>query len=218
MKQVKLEAQKREKRGKETNKKIRKRGIVPAVLYGKDSPSMPLQVIERELKKAITSGAGYNVVIELKINGNGENSHLVMVSEVQKDPLGSQIHHVDFHRISLDKKVTATVPLHFTGEPAGVKKGGNLEHIVWSIEVETLPLNIPEHISINIAHMDIDDSLFIKDINPPQGVTILDDAEELVAIIHPPRSAEATEEAAPIGAPSAVQPEVIKKGKEEKEK
>jgi large subunit ribosomal protein L25 len=221
MKQITLETAIREKTGKETCKKLRRDGLIPAVLFGKDAESLSLQVSDKDFRKAMVV-SGRNVIIELKLPSPSENTHLAMVSEVQKDPLGLRILHIDFHKISLDTKVRATVPVHLHGEPKGLKKGGILEHLTWTIEIETLPLSIPDHIALDVSDLDIEDSLSIKDVKLAEGIEILNEPDEIIAIVHAPRVAEAAEgeaEAAPVAAPAAsTQPEVIKRGKEEKEK
>jgi len=219
MKQLVLEAQLREKKGKEHCKKLRQKGVIPAVLYGKSFDPMDLQVPDREFRKTISQKSGLNAIIELKVEPGSGEPLMAMVSDVQRDPLGKAILHIDFHKISLDVKVTATVPLHLAGEPKGIKKGGSLEHLIWKVEIETLPLNIPEHLTLNVAGLDIDESLAIKDIPVPAGVKILENPDEMVAIVHAQRGEEAaTGEEAILAAPVSSQPEVIKKGKEEKEK
>jgi large subunit ribosomal protein L25 len=217
MKQVTLEVKTREGIGKEHCRKLRKAAFIPAVLYGKDTSPVTLTVPEREMRKILASGS--NVLIELKVDPTGGASHLAMVTEVQKDPLGKIIHHIDFHKVSLDTKVTATVPIHITGEPKGVKTGGGvLEHMLWEIEIETLPLSIPNNINVNVAHLDIEDSFTVKDLNLPEIITVLNEPEEVIAIVHAPRTTETAEgeEGAAAPAASGSQPEIIKKGKEEK--
>lgn len=217
MKQVTLEVKTREGIGKEHCKKLRKAALIPAVLYGKDTSPLTLTVPEREMRKILASGS--NVLIDLKVDPAGGASHLAMVTEVQKDPLGKIIHHIDFHKVSLDTKVTATVPIHITGEPKGIKTGGVLEHMLWEIEIETLPLSIPNNINVNVAHLDIEDSFTVKDLNLPEIITVLNDPDEVIAIVHAPRTSETGEgeEGAAAPAASGSQPEIIKKGKEEKE-
>lgn len=219
MKQVTLETKIREGIGKEHCKKLRQNALIPAVLYGKDTSPVTLTVPERDFKKILASGS--NVLIELKLDQNGGASHLAMVTEIQKDPLGKKIQHIDFHKVSLDTKVTATVPIHIVGEPVGVKTaGGVLEHMLWAIDIETLPLSIPNNINVNVAHLGIEDSFTVKDLNLPELITVLNDPNEVIAIVHAPRAAETTGTAeAPVAAisASAATPEVVKKGKEEKE-
>jgi large subunit ribosomal protein L25 len=220
MKQVVLEAQLREKKGKEYCKKLRRMGVIPAVIYGKAFDPMDLQVPDREFKKSISQKAGLNAIYELKVEKRSGDPLLAMVANVQKDPLGKMILHIDFHKISLDVKVTATVPLHLTGEPKGIKKGGNLEHLIWKVEIETLPLNIPDHLTLDVTGLDIDEGLAIKDIPLPDGVKILENPEEMVAVVHTQRAEEAAAapEEAIVAAPVSTQPEVVKKAKEDKEK
>lgn len=222
MKQIALEAYVREKKGKEYCKKVRRRGFIPAVLYGKQVPSVMIEVPEREFRKAISTHAGHNVIIELQMQGNGKNSQLAMIAEIQKDPLRIRILHIDFRSISLDIKVTVEVPVHIQGEPKGVKRGGILDHIIWMLEMEALPLNIPEEIVVNVSSLDIGESITIKDLKPPESAIFLGDPDAIIAIVHPPRTAEAIKEEAPgeavVAQQQPAQPELIKKGKEEEEK
>lgn len=221
MKQVTLDAKIRDKKGKKYCKKVRRTGIIPAILYGKGFESVSIEVPEKEFRKAIATHAGQNVILELLMAGNGENSQLAMIAEIQKDPLGLLITHIDFHKISLDTKVTAEIPVHLHGESAGVKRGGILDHVTWTIEVEALPMAIPDGIDLNVSSLDFEDSITIKDIIPPEGVTVLGDPDAVVVIVHPPRT-EAEVTVAPeaelvTGAEKSAEPEVIKRGKEEKE-
>lgn len=219
MKQVTLEANIREKKGKEYCKSQRRKGYIPAILYGRQSPSQMIEVPEKDFRKAISTHSGQNIIIELQMKGNGKGAQLAMVADVQKDPLGTRILHVDFNKISLDTKVTVEVPVHIQGEPKGVKRGGILDHVLWSLEVESLPLSIPDEIVVNVAGLDFDESITIKDIVPPEGVAFLGEPDAVIAIVHPPRTVEevtpAEEEAAAIAPAGTTQPEVIKKGKEE---
>ena len=144
-----------------------------------------------------------------------------MIAEIQRDPLGKRILHVDFNKISLDTKVSAEVRVHIQGEPRGVKRGGILEHILWTLEIESLPLSIPEEIVVNVTGLDLEESISIKDLTPPEGVAFLGDPDAIIAIVHAPRTVEEIKEGAEeeivSAEPESSQPQLIKKGKEEEE-
>lgn len=220
MEQVKLEVQTRKNTGKESNKKLRAEGLVPAVIYGKDGKAASLQVKSKDIVKALNTEAGRNVILNLEVknNGNGENL-LAMVSEIQKDIFQRNIIHVDFLKISLDEKITTKIRIILTGEAPGVKEGGVLDHLLWEVEIETLPLQIPESIEVDISGLKIGNSIHVSDITPPEGVTILEEPTEMVVVVHPPRVVEEVVAAPLPGAlPTApAEPEVIARGKGEKE-
>lgn len=217
MRQTPLDVRKRIKGGKEFCKKIRRSGWIPGVLYGKGIKPILLEVDERQIEKILSSEFGQNVILNLKVAVNGfSESYLAMIADIQRDIFQKSMLHIDFHRISLDEMVRVRVPVELAGEVAGVKDGGTLEHVLWEVEVEALPLNLPEHIEVDISSLGIGSSFHVKDIVLPDGVKILGDLEEVVAILHPPKVV-VVEEAAPAPAAPvrAAEPEVIKKGKEE---
>lgn len=238
MEQVLLKAGKREEKGKEKCKKIRVKGNVPAIVYGKSVDSMPIAVTEKDFTKVLKTESGQNVIINLQIDENKDKDFLVMVSEIQRDVFQKKILHVDFHKISLDEKVTVSIPVKLIGESLGVKEGGVLDHVLWQIEIETLPMQIPEHVEADISELKIGDSLHVKDIKFPEGVTTTAELEDAVVIIHHPKAEEvaapvaavegeaeavpAVAAAAAVAAPEAKAaggggPEIIKKGKKEEE-
>ncbi|MFH1454351.1 MAG: 50S ribosomal protein L25 [Armatimonadota bacterium] len=234
MQQLLLKVEKREGTGKEKSAKIRQNAEVPGVIYGKGFENLLVKIPERELARALKTGSGMNVIINLEIDGKLDKDFLVMVSELQRDVFQKSILHVDFHKISLDQKVYVSVPVKLTGECPGVKEGGVVDHLLWQIDIEALPLKIPESIEADISGLAIGDALYIKDIKFPEGVEPKVEAEEAIVIIHAPKAeevavpaegeaiegAEGEVAAAPVAAteeekPKASEPEVIKKGKKE---
>lgn len=210
MKQVVLETKKRESQGKGSAKKIRKTGFVPAVLYGKGTDPVNIEVPEKDFSKGL-SKYGMNALFNIKV---GADSYTTMISEIQKAPLTKQIFHVDFHKIALDSMITTEVPVRLEGESRGVRAGGVLEHTLWNLEIEVLPLEIPEAIVIDVTSLDLDSEIRVKDLTLPKGVTSLSAPDLVVVAVKSQR--EESEEADLFAEPSA-EPEVIKKGKEDKE-
>jgi large subunit ribosomal protein L25 len=209
MHQVNLKAKLRENTGKGFCKKVRKSGSVPAVIYGNKFENVVISVDNMEFVKAITSSAGTRVIINLNIESEKETiQHTTIISEIQRDVFQKKYLHVDFHHISLDEVTHAEIPVTLHGESKGVKNGGMLDQLLWRVQIEALPLDLPEKIEIDITNLIEGQSFMVKDLNLPAGVKCLFDAEDIIAIVHPPRVAEeapagAAEAAAPVAAAPA---------------
>ena len=224
MEKINLKAKIREELGKEAVKKLRHQGFIPAVVY-KGKNCLNIKVSSKELSDVIHTKAGENVVVNLQIEGHRstkgkehtstkEMSKTVVIKEIQYHPVREQILHVDFNEISLTEVLVVKVPIAVKGEPRGSKEGGVLEHVLWEVEIECLPAQIPENISIDVSSLNIGDSILVKDLQIPQGLKVLSDLEATVVTLAAPRVEEAEvlkpEE-------EMVEPEVImeKKPKEE---
>jgi large subunit ribosomal protein L25 len=137
----------------------------------------------------------------------------VVVKEIQRDPVRDYILHVDFNEISLTEALKVNVPLVARGEPVGVKvDGGILEHVIRELQIECLPTAIPEKIEADVANLKIGDAIHVKDIVVPEGIKVLNDKELIAMIVKPPKVEVAATET---GAEGAVEPELIRKKKEE---
>ncbi|MBZ9569730.1 50S ribosomal protein L25 [Patescibacteria group bacterium] len=201
-----LSAKIRKEIGKKV-KDLRKKGILPAVLYGPEIKNLPLEIDLKEFEK-IYKEAGESSVIKLKIppqrgearsmklSGkhqkakNGEIS--VLIKEVVRDPLTEKFLHVDFYQPKLKEEVEAMVPLVFEGEAKAVKDfGGTFIKNISEVEVRALPLNLPKEIKVDIEKLKtFEDSILIRDLRLPEGVKILKDPEETVALVSPPEKVE----------------------------
>lgn len=214
MKEVVLKAKSREKLGKEHAKKLRKNGIIPAVVYGLETKTLPLEIESKSFYALLRGGLGENVILTLEIGDHKDGKKQVLIREVQRDPVRGDIVHVDFHQISLTKKIAIEVPIHLVGSPEGVKEGGILQHALRDLRVECLPTAIPEKIEVDVSHLKIGDSIHVADIKV-EGVDILSDLQSSVASVVPPTIFKEAEVA-----PAAVEvePEVITEKKEEGEK
>ena len=208
MEKVNLEAEIREKTGKGSSGRLRRTGYIPAVLYGEKEEPQPLIVNTKDLEKAISTEAGENVIISLKV---GDKARTVIVKELQTDPVRGDLLHVDLCQISLREKLKAAVPIEVRGESPGVKEGGILQHRLREIEVECFPTEIPESIPIDIGGLGIGDSLHIKDLRITGDIKILVDREETVVSIVPPTVEEV---APPTPEELVTEPEVIGEEKE----
>jgi large subunit ribosomal protein L25 len=170
-KQVKLKAEPRMNVGRSAARKLRARGLIPAVIYGGKNEPQALQVAAREINTMMSHASGENVLVELEIAGEG-SSRTALVQEVQHSPVGGEIRHVDFHAISMDEMIQAEVPLEPTGTAVGVKTfGGLLEQSLRALAIECLPGDLPDRITVDVSQLNIGDSIHVRDIQLPSGVT-----------------------------------------------
>lgn len=170
-KQVKLSATRRTGTGRSAVRKIKAQGGVPAVIYGGKNKPEPLQVAKRDISLLLSHASGENILVELEIDGEGVG-RLALMQEVQHAPLGGDILHVDFHAVSMDEMIEAVVPLEPTGIAEGVKTfGGLLEQNLRSLEIECLPRDLPDVITVDVSRLNIGDSIHVRELPLPQGVT-----------------------------------------------
>jgi large subunit ribosomal protein L25 len=211
MKEVVLKVRPREKLGKEHVKKLRRSGFIPAVVYGQETPSLPLEIEAKSFSALFRRGLGENILVTLAIGDQKDGGRKVLIREIQRDPVKGNILHVDFHEISLTKKLTIQVPIHLVGTPEGVKDGGILQHVLRELEVECLPTAIPEKIEVDVNSLKIGDSIHVADIKV-ENVEVLSDPESSILTVVPPTVFKEAEVAAPV---AEEEPEVITEKKEE---
>jgi large subunit ribosomal protein L25 len=216
-----LDAVKREGRGKNEANRLRAAGRIPAVVYGtakdgKAPEGVSLAVDPKALLRILHSDSGVNTLINLTVEGSESR---VMVKEYQLDPVTHHLLHADFYQLAMDKAITVTVPVLLRGEPRGVKtQGGLLDFVTREIEVLCLPTDIPEHIDLDVSEMLLNQSVRVRDLPQSDKWKAVSDGETMLVHIVMPKaeeSAAATTEVA--AAPTTAEPEVIKKGKDEKE-
>jgi large subunit ribosomal protein L25 len=195
MKQVTLSAIKREKTGKETAKKLRRQGLVPAIIYGHHFDPLPIAVKFSELESILHKYKGETLLFNLEIN-NGQTSKVqAILKEYQIHPVTDKIIHLDFLAIKEGETITLDIPLEFVGRPVGLTRGGVLEILMHELTIECLPANIPDKIQVDISNLDVGDVLHVKDIQVPEGVKVVDDPEETVVTIVAEEAGAAEEEA-----------------------
>ena len=170
-KQVKLKAEPRSATGRSAARRLKARGIVPAIVYGGKEKSQPLQVSARDINAMLSHASGENILVELEIAGE-KATRTALLQEVQHSPVGGDVLHVDFHAISMDEKIQADVPLEALGVPTGVKNfGGLLEQNLRVLAIECLPRDLPDKITVDVSALNIGDSIHVRDIKLPSGVT-----------------------------------------------
>jgi large subunit ribosomal protein L25 len=191
---IRLEVRERERRGSADARRLRKEGLIPGVLYGKGKPSYAISVPERELRRALTGPGGLHAILDVVLDGQ-RSTHASILKDYQQDPLRGHISHVDFHEVRLDQPIQASVTVQLVGEPAGVKEGGVLSQVQREINVEALPMEIPEHLELDVSGMAIGDTLRLADLPASEGVTYLDDRDEtvLATVTLPTREVEPEE-------------------------
>ena len=211
MEQVAIEGFVRKPSGKGGARALRRTGAIPAIFYGPETESIPIQVTKSSLEKTLKKQTSENILYQLTIKGNDpETVKTAMLKELQQNPIDREILHLDFYEVSLFKEIDVTVGLKIIGKATGVEKGGILQEISRDLEIRCLPTNIPNHIEVDVTALDIGDSIHVSDIKLPEGILILSDAHlTLVTVVPPIEEKPAAEE-------PAAEPEVevaTKKGK-----
>jgi large subunit ribosomal protein L25 len=197
---VKLQVQERERRGSADARRLRKQGMIPGVLYGKGKTSHAICVPERELRRVLTGQGGLHAILDVVLEGQSA-THASILKDYQQDPIRGHISHIDLQEVRLDQPIQASVTVQLVGEPVGAKEGGVLSQVQREINVEALPMEIPEHIDLDVSEMAIGDTLRLADLAPVDGVTYLDNPEEtvLATVTLPTREVEPEPEELPEG-------------------
>lgn len=213
MEEIVLGVQLREEAGRGKVKHLRDKGFVPAVVYSQGQDALSVKISTHDLVRLVHQYRLESMVINLKIDDKKHKPKPCLIKEIQYDPVKGNIVHVDFNEISLTKVIKVAVPVEAKGEAAGVKQeGGSLEHILWEIEVECLPTNIPKKIEVDISPLKIGDSIHVKDLSLPADVKVLADPSAIVLSVAAPMKEEVA--APPVEGEEKQEPEVIKEKKE----
>ena len=181
-----LSAEIREEVGKGGARKLRTRGLIPAIFYGPKSQSIALVVDSKEFVNTLQTEAGENVLIDLNIRkGDQSDRKVVMVKEIQIDPLQGTTLHTDFYEVAMDEMVIIEVPIHLVGKPEGIKMGGILELIRRTIQIQCLPGDIPKGIDVDVSSLKIGDSIHVQGLQVEKA-KILFDTNFTIATVVPP--------------------------------
>jgi large subunit ribosomal protein L25 len=209
-------AESRSETGKNVNRRLRSRGLIPGVVYGTGKDAVAVAVSPREIGAILKSASGENTLFDLDLGGT---LHRVILKEFQREPLRGQLLHADFYEVALDKELEVKVHVELAGTPVGVKlQGGLVDFVTRELELECLPADIPAKIVVDIAHLELGKHLRVSDLKLGDKVKVLTDGDIVIAHVVLPRAEVAAETAAVEAVPEAgaVEPEVIKKGKTEK--
>jgi large subunit ribosomal protein L25 len=213
MPDIVVTAQNRQETGKNVNRRLRVKGLIPGVLYGKAKKPVPVSVSPKEIGSILRSKTGENTLFDLDLDGSRRT---VILKEFQLEPIKGALLHADFYEVALDKPLQVNVHVELVGTPVGVKvQGGIVDWVTRELEIESLPRDIPEKITVDISNLEIGKHVRVADIQVPDKVKILTEPDIVIAHVVAPRAEEvaAVVEAAPAAEGAVAEPEVIKKGK-----
>jgi len=210
MERIEMVVHKREPKGKGGARKLRNQGLIPAIFYGPKTESIPLSCDGKELGSVLERG-GQNVLINLKIKGEGSgkktSDHVVMIRDIQMDPRKGLPIHADLYEISMKETMTVEVPVRLVGKAEGTKVGGILEQVRREIEIECLPADLPPQIEVDVSHLEIGDSVHVRDISVGKFKILTDEQLTIATVVAPrlekevlPEAEAEAEEAAEIAA------------------
>lgn len=213
-----IKAERREIFGKNASRRLRKDGMIPAIIYGAHDVNVPLTLSKKDIFLILRSETGENTVFQVSFDSEKRNA---MIKELQRHPVTDEILHADFIQIAMDKTVRVSVPVVTVGDAVGVKtEGGFVDFITREVEIECLPKNIPEHIEVDISDLHLRQSLKVEDITFPEEIKLISDPDTILVLIEVPskeEEIEVEEEEEEVIA-EGEEPEVIKKEKPEEEK
>jgi large subunit ribosomal protein L25 len=177
---IKLEVREREELGSRHARRLRAEGIIPGVLYGNGLPRA-IAVPERALRGAMTGPSGLHAILDVVLEGQ-KTVHPSILADYQQDPVRGTIAHIDLREVRLDQAIQASVVVHLVGEAEGAKSGGVVSLVQRELNVEALPMAVPDHIDVDITALEVGDVLRLEDVRAPEGVTFLDDLHETVIV------------------------------------
>ncbi len=183
MKVVTLSAIKREKTGKESAKKLRKQGLIPAIVYGAHEDPLPIAVKFSDFERIMVRHKGDMIIFNLEIKNGETINKQAILKDYQIHPVTDKVIHIDFQAIHKGETISVDVPIEFVGKPEGLSKGGVMEILMHEITVECIPSKIPDKLVVDISSLDLGDTLHVKDIPVPEGVKIAEDPESPVVTI-----------------------------------
>ncbi len=190
---MKLQVRERDGRGTSDARRLRREGMIPGVLYGKGKQSYAICVPERELRRVLTGAGGLHAILDVVVEGK-KATHPSILKDFQQDAMRGKLVHVDLQEVPLDEPIQATVVVQLVGEAQGAREGGVLSQVAREIQVEALPMEVPEHIDLDVSGMAIGDTLRVSDLPVRGGVAYLDDPETVLATVTMPTRVEEPEE------------------------
>ncbi|MEE9217548.1 MAG: 50S ribosomal protein L25 [Acidobacteriota bacterium] len=217
MPEIVLLAERRTELGKNSNRRLRKRGKVPAVVYGAGAEPLSIAIDPKYLWQILRSQTGANTLFFLELDGKRDSKTHLLIHDVQYDPVTDHMLHVDLTRVSMEKEIRVHVPVKIVGTAKGVKmEAGILDFVTREVEILCLPANIPDHIQVDVSELEVGDSLRVEDLSGAEGCRILTEAERTVIVVAAPYE-EKVEEVAEAAA-EITEPELVsRKDKEEAE-
>jgi large subunit ribosomal protein L25 len=216
MEKVTLVVQPRDLTGSRNARRLRKSGLIPGVLYGHGKEATAFAVDPHALRPVL-GGGGTHAVLSVTVEGHSK-AHNAIIKELELDRVKSTVTHIDLQEIRLDETIETTVAVSFEGEAIGIKSGGMLDESTREVTIKGLVTAIPEHLVLDISEMDINDTAKVGDLVVPEGIEVLNDPDEVLCSLLPPRKVEEElEEGAEVveGAEPGAEPEIVGKGEAE---
>jgi large subunit ribosomal protein L25 len=208
-----LIAHPRTETGKGAARKLRAAKQVPGIVYGHKREPQSLALDARDLQKMLDRVSADTTVFELRIDGGSSRT---LIRDIQRHPFRREILHIDFQELVAGELVTVDIPIVLVGTPVGVRlSGGMLDVVLRTISVEVDPANIPNHIDVDVSNLDLHQSIHVRDLTLPPGVEVLENEDETICVVAPPRAEVEAAPAAAEGAEGTSEPEVIRAKKEE---
>ncbi|OPZ45620.1 MAG: General stress protein CTC [Actinobacteria bacterium ADurb.BinA094] len=213
MENVSIVVHKRDATGTRAAKQLRKSGLIPGMLYGHGKPATHIAVEPNVLRDALGTSAGMHAVLDVKLEGQ-KRGHKAIIKELALDKVKHTVIHVDLEEVRLDETIETRVAVHFEGESKGVKAGGVLDESIREVTVKGVVTRIPEHLVLDITELDVNGTLKVADLQVPDGLEILDDPEEVLCSVLPPRKAaeeavEGEEGVEPVPEAAPAEPELV---------
>ncbi len=213
-----IKSEKRETFGKNASRRIRKGGLIPAILYGEGATNVPLVLSKKDVIMILKSESGENTIFRIVYDSEETD---VMIKSLQLDPTTDELIHADLIKIAMDKEIRIEVPIELVGEAIGVKsEGGFVDFMMREVEIECLPGNIPDHLTVDISGLHLHQAVKAGEIVIPEGLKLLTDAGAVIVMVQVPHEEKVEakpEEEAAVAPAEPAEPEVIKKERAPKE-
>ncbi len=192
MDNVSIVVQKRDVTGTRATRRLRKSGLIPGVIYGHGNDAVLISIDPHALRDALGTSAGTHAVLDVTVEGE-KAGHKTIVKELELDRVKQTVTHVDLQEIRLDETIETAVAVSFEGESVGVKEGGMLDESTREVTIRGLVTAIPEHLVLDISGLDVNDTAKVSDLVVPEGIEVLNDADEVLCSVLPPRKVEVEE-------------------------
>ncbi len=221
MDKVSIVVQPRDVTGSRAARRLRRSGLIPGVLYGHGHEATMFSVDPHALRGALSTGAGTHAVLAVTVEG-GKKAHNAIIKEMELDRVKSVVTHIDLQEIRLDETIETTIAVSFEGEAKGVKAGGMLDESTREVTIKALVTAIPEHLVLDISELDMNETAKVADLVVPEGIEILNESDEVLCSVLPPRKVEEVEEGLEgeeavegAAAVEGAEPEIVGKGEKE---
>jgi large subunit ribosomal protein L25 len=179
---IRLDVQEREELGSRVTRRLRKQGLIPGILYGRGNKPRAIAIPARELRRVLTGSHGLHAILDVAVDGQ-KTTHASILKDYQQHPLRGEIIHVDLHEVRLDQPIHATVTVELVGDSPGVREGGVLTQAAREVNVEALPMEVPDRLELDVSGLGVGDAVRVSDLTVSEGVVFLDDPDTVIATV-----------------------------------